>query len=247
MAVDTVDPLLQSWMDQKQKLVTLQGKYQDTHPDIILAKKEVREVEERIRLQDAANLPSSSKMRDDLPAKFQNRFSKTKEISELKSREIRIQQQILEFERRIDNIPKREQELAILLRDYDNTQKNYQMLLDKKLTARISENLEKRQKGERFRILDSANFPEKPYKPDPMKLFIFGCIIGIVGGIFSVFAREMSDSSIKTPEELEALFSVPVIASILDYDSFSQKQDIKSNHRGKSNIPIYVEAQRGKK
>lgn len=218
-----VDPLIQAWSEQRQKMSALQRKYKENHPDMLVMKKEVRELEERILARNNNTL--SAKHSDSLLSQeLQNGFSNTSELAELQSRARRIEDQIRDFERRIENVPKREQELAVLLRDYDNTQKNYQDLLDKKLTAKISENLEKRQKGEQFRILDSANFPEKPYKPDPFKVTLLSSFIGLLAGIGLVMLREMADSSIRTPEELEKLYpAAPVLASILDYEKFPQK------------------------
>ncbi len=231
-----VDPLAQSWSDQKQRLALLQRRYKENHPDVLAMKKEVQELEERILERDGVGRPTSKTGEGEneslLPPKYQTGFASrsSSNRADLTIRKAKIEAQIADFERRVENVPKREQQLAILLRDYDNTQKNYQGMLDKKLTAKISENLEKRQKGEQFRILDSANFPEKPYKPDPVKMGILGCIIGIFGGVGLIILIEISDSSIRKPEELEKLSSIPVLASILDYESFSQLSAKKTSH-----------------
>src|SRR5581483_9854226 len=68
------------------------------------------------------------------------------ELNSLKEREQDLQKQIRVYDKRVENAPAREQEIAVLERDYENTKKNYESLLDKKLNAKISENLEKRQK-----------------------------------------------------------------------------------------------------
>ncbi len=75
------------------------------------------------------------------------------DISSLKERHVRLTSQMKDFEGRVERSPAREQELMILLRDYENLGENYRSLLDKKLNARVAENLEKRQKGEQFRII----------------------------------------------------------------------------------------------
>ena len=77
----------------------------------------------------------------------------------------------------------REQQLTQLTRDYENTKSNYENLLNKKMEAQMSENLEKRQKGEKFQILDPANFPEKPFLPNRPKLIAIGFAGGLGGGI----------------------------------------------------------------
>jgi uncharacterized protein involved in exopolysaccharide biosynthesis len=59
-----------------------------------------------------------------------------------------------------------------LKRDYDNILATHNSLLARKLEAEIAVNMERKQKGEQFRVLDSARLPEKPIKPDMKKLFV---------------------------------------------------------------------------
>ena len=70
------------------------------------------------------------------------------------------------LEARVENSPRREQEMVSLTRDYENLKLSYDDLLKKKLDAEVSQNLEKRQKGEQFQILDPANLPQKPFSPE---------------------------------------------------------------------------------
>ena len=201
-------------------------------------KKEVKELEDRIVVRNSKSFSSLEKAASSF--EFQDKIVHSAELIELKERARRTEDQIRDFENRVENVPRREQQLAILLRDYDNTQKNYQTLLDKKLTAKISENLEKRQKGEQFRILDPANFPEKPFTPNPLKIIIFGCVLGIMGGVGLVVFREMLDVSIRKPEELEKISSIPVLASILDYRAFPRQLKNMQDRQGKTNPSVSV-------
>lgn len=143
--------------------------------------------------------------------------SVNQDMEALKERELNLRKQIQIFEKRVEDTPAREQEFATLLRDYESTRKNYGALLDKKLGAKISENLEKKQKGEQFRILDPANLPEKPFKPDQLKIGLAGLVLGLGGGLGLAFIREQLDSSIRKPEEVERIISVPVLVSIPDF------------------------------
>jgi len=233
-----VDPLLQSWQDQKQKLTTLQRKYKDNHPDVLALKKDIKELEDQVT--DQGKKGASHRDGSELPLEFLAKSENSVELADLREREQKTEAQIQDLERRVENMPKREQQLAILLRDYDNTKANYQTLLDKKLTAKISENLEKRQKGGQFRIVDPGNFPEEPYRPNPIKVGLIGTALGIMMGLGLVFLRETMDSSIRTPEELEKIASAPVLASILDYSVFSHPLKKAQNKQGKAKPPVPV-------
>ena len=84
------------------------------------------------------------------------------EITRLKTEKENIEKSIESYQTRVDNGFTREQQLLTLSRDYQVTQKNYQTMLDKKLEAQLSQSLERRQKGERFRLLDPASLPQAP-------------------------------------------------------------------------------------
>ena len=188
----TLNPIMQAQQGRKRQLIVLKKTHKDNHPDVLALEREIQEFES-------------------------GETSIGVELASLKERERQLEQQIRTYERWIANAPQREQELAVLLRDYENIQRNYQVLLDKKLNAQISENLEKKQKGEQFRILDPANLPEKPYKPDPIKIGLGGILVGLLGGIALAFGREALDTSIRRPEELERFLPFSILSSILDH------------------------------
>jgi hypothetical protein len=101
-----------------------------------------------------------------------------------------------------------------LKRDYENIQNSYNSLLNRKLEAEIAVNMEKKQKGEQFRIIDQARLPQKPVSPDLMKLFILSVAAGLGLGAGLIFLLDFLDTSFRTPEDLESDFGIPVLAAI---------------------------------
>src|SRR5207302_7358864 len=99
----------------------------------------------------------------------------------------------------------------------DNMQKQYQSLLDKKLNARVSENMESREKGEQFRIIDPANLPQKPDKPDRLRIMLMGLVYGCGLGIGGAVALEHLKPSFRRPEEVEMALGLPVFAATADF------------------------------
>jgi polysaccharide chain length determinant protein (PEP-CTERM system associated) len=136
------------------------------------------------------------------------------EIQIIESEMKNIQEKMLFYQKRVEDTPKREQDLLSLKRDYGNIQKVYNSLLDRRLEAELSVNMEKKQKGEQFRILDHARIPEKPISPDVRKMLIFSIIagLGVSGGI--IFLLEMFDSSIRRDEDIEEKLGLVILASI---------------------------------
>jgi hypothetical protein len=75
-------------------------------------------------------------------------------------------------------------------------------------------NMEKKQKGEQFRILDHARLPEKPTSPDVRMLFMLSLAIGLGIGGGIIFLLEFINPVIRSEEQIEAEIGLPILASI---------------------------------
>ena len=224
------DVLLARLKELKRNLATLSAEYKGSYPDILLLKQEIRQVKAQLAGRDVAT--EEEKIPDteygDSPAAatvdpYLQGLKKTHdeinaELEKLKNRLNRITAQTKEYEGRVERTPAREQELMILVRDYENMQRNYQSLLDKRLNARVAGNLEKRQKGEQFRILDTANLPGTPEWPDPLRIMLAGLALGCGIGYGSAFALEILNPSFRRPEDAEETLGCPVLAEIPTFE-----------------------------
>lgn len=236
------DPLATRLRDLERQLVTLSAEYKDTYPDVIQVKQEIKEVKARIAEKQAATVqpePRDNALLEQprvvthMPARIDPYIYDLKReldeneigIKALKEQESRLKSQIRDYEHRVEKAPEREQGLLVLQRDYQNTRRNYESLLEKQLNARISENLEKHQAGETFRILDAADIPADPESPDYLKILLGGLLIGCGLGFGTAFAFEYMAGVVRHPEEAESLFGLPVLAAIPHFD-FAYKRGV---------------------
>ena len=98
--------------------------------------------------------------------------------------------------------PKREQELISLTRDYDNIKATYKSLLDRKLKADISVNMERKQRGEQFQVIIPL-VSEKPVLPDMKRLFMITAAVGLGAGLGLAFLHDhMGRSNQRDKEEI---------------------------------------------
>jgi capsular exopolysaccharide synthesis family protein len=86
--------------------------------------------------------------------------------------------------------------------------------LDKRLEAKISENLEKLKQGEIFRVMDPANYPLIPIGPNRLLILFMGIMVAGAGGIGFVYLRERVDQSITTQGEFLDAVGIPMLVSI---------------------------------
>ncbi len=121
----------------------------------------------------------------------------------------RLQQQIGEDEARVEKLPLREQELANLERDYQSAKGVYESLHDKQTSAEMASDMERRQKAERFTILDPAHIPEKPSAPDVPLLGAMAAGGALLVGLLTGLGVELSLG------RLQGEWELPVGATLL--------------------------------
>lgn len=210
----------------KGDLSTLLSTYKENYPDVVITKRRITEVEKQ--LADRKGRESQSQ---GSPLPDTQRTVSAASLAELRSQvtylmkqEASIRDQIKVYQKRVEDTPASEQMMADIERDYQTSQRNYQALLEKKLSARLAENMEKRQKGERFKVIDPANVPEKPFKPDRIKVALAGSAIGLGIGAGLVYLLEFLNPAFRRPEDFNGLLDKPVLAVIPVY-SIDPRED----------------------
>jgi polysaccharide chain length determinant protein (PEP-CTERM system associated) len=188
--------------------------YKESYPDVIILRKRIKDLERQVQgevVEEPAKGPAPPKVMH--PA-YSELMGVKSQITTLSRREANIRKQIDQYSARVELTPASEQQLADLQRDYDISLQNYQALLEKKMSARLSENLEKRQKGARFRVVDPANVPQSPDQPNKPLVISIGTLAGAAVGIGLVFMVEFLNPAFRKPEDFEGVIDSPVLTSI---------------------------------
>jgi polysaccharide chain length determinant protein (PEP-CTERM system associated) len=207
--------------DLKAELTALEARYTSSHPDVIrlremIAKLEAEEGSAQAQGGQVGQAPASPVRPsppppDSLAVQLEQVNLQIRNLNlEIK----RIEEKAVIYQQRIEQTPKRQQELLSLSRDYENLKKLYDSLLDRKLEAEIAVSMEKKQKGEQFRIIDPAKMPELPVEPDMRKIILITLALALGSGCGLAYAVEMMDTSFKTPESAEKELDIPVLVSM---------------------------------
>jgi len=136
------------------------------------------------------------------------------EIAGHKEKVQALTRQIAGYQAKLEQIPVREQEITGLVRDYEISKAHYGQLLNNELSAATATQLEVRQKGEKFSILDPAQPAQKPSKPNRIMLNAGGSVGGLVLGLFLALATEFLGMSITSAEHVTAVSGFPVLEVI---------------------------------
>lgn len=203
----------------KNELAAVREKYAPEHPDVIRLQYAVTEMEKELAQikSKSGGAKESTSERAENPAfiSMQSQLDSVKsELGALRAKKRTLDKKLVDYEKRISDSPKVEQEYRALLRDYQSSTKRYQEIQAKQMEAEIGQELEKERKGERFTLIDPAQFPEAPFKPNRPAIVFLGFVLSLGGGIGYVFLMESIDSSIRGAKGVLATLGTAPLAII---------------------------------
>jgi len=226
------DPRLGKIKELERTLAGLQSMYKESYPDVANVRNEIRRLqamttEDYIALyieQDPPEVGGEGKRKRKRVDPYKVELLKQREdvLRELELvhlRQARIAGDFKKYEGRIDKTTVHQQELMTMQRDYENLQKNYHSLLEKKLAVGIAGNLDKKRQGTQMRIIEPAKVPSWPEKPNMILIMFGGLAIGCAVGFGSAFGLEILRRGFASAEEIEVTLGLPVIATISRFDS----------------------------
>jgi succinoglycan biosynthesis transport protein ExoP len=193
------------------ELARLSSVYKESHPDIRRLKRKIESMER------SADTPASGIASADITSlasyRIQAKIDSDKaRLSSLAEQKEMLQRKISENESAMIQTPKVEQGLDILIRDRDSAQKKFEEIRNKQMNAQIAENLESESKSERFSVLEPPLLPEKPFKPDRIKIFALGFFLAIVSSGGAMMLLESIDKRVRGTEALtHVLGSRPLV------------------------------------
>ena len=219
------DPLFRQLKELREKLVILKAEFRDEYPEVILTKEGMRKVEEElVELYGPDAIKPDKKPLDPYLQDLVKQQSEEKsELNLLRQREQILRASRNDHEKRVERSPAVEQELQALERDYVSMKGNYAMMLDKRLQARVAENMEKRQKNGKFRILDPASLPRAPIIPNRPRVMMLGFLFGGVLGIGLSVLRERLTPQFRGPEDVELLMGPQLLVAIPDFSFLNER------------------------
>jgi polysaccharide chain length determinant protein (PEP-CTERM system associated) len=208
----------------RQALLAVELKLKPEHPDVKKQRRAVDELEKRVAAQKLAGTLTAKPAGQPVVMDYAKRKRLTDARAELENLDRQVQAKVAEenrlrgvvgmYQARIEATPVRESELSALMRDYETQQETYRGLLQKKEESQISANLEKRQIGEQFKVLDPARLPEKPASPDRPRLYLIALLAALAVGLGAAAMAEFFDRRLRTEEDVRAALQLMVLATI---------------------------------
>jgi polysaccharide chain length determinant protein (PEP-CTERM system associated) len=219
-------------MDLRSRLAEARLKYTDRYPDVIALQDKIskteklrKQVEEEISShQKADHKPEAAGYAEATTTHATTTPSMMQVQSQLKANELEIsnyqkgekeiESQISDYQARLNMTPETEQELADISRGYDESMSNYNSLLQKQMQSQLATNLEQRQQGEQFSILDPPSLPNKPSSPNHVKLSVAGLFLGLVLGIAFTVLLEKTRVRVWRADTLQGIVPARILVAL---------------------------------
>jgi polysaccharide biosynthesis transport protein len=115
------------------------------------------------------------------------------EVASLTRQRAQLNNDIAEYQKRLNDTPAREQQLLAITRDEEQLRREYEDLGKKEQESQLATNLEKNQGGQQFRLADAPSLPVIPSSPKRLKASLGGAAAGFGLGIALAFFLEMKD------------------------------------------------------
>lgn len=130
----------------------------------------------------------------------------------LQSRVEKHQRNLEELEKEVLQISSKEQQYLTLERNVETYRKYYDTLLARIEDVSVSSDIKKTVTDIRF--VERAQKPLYPTKPDKRKIFLAGILGGLFSGIGLALLLEFSDRTVRTEEDIQHYFDIPVIGVV---------------------------------
>ena len=211
----------------RMELRALELRLKRAHPDLAAMQRTVAELERRAEAE-ALQKPVSPSYDpaavsiDPVEQQRQARFREltaerealNRRIQAKEAEEKRLRDALAGYQARIATVPARETELVELTRDYETLRQVYTNLLAKSENARVAANLERRQIGEQFKLLDPPRLPERPISPNRAQIDSIGALAGLGFGLGLVVLLEYRDRTLRTESDVLNALRLPVLAMV---------------------------------
>lgn len=201
------------------KLTHLRAEYSDEYPDIVELKVEIASLKLKLKSEPESNKGKSVSNEGTSP--YQAR---------LEQETVAINQKIQYLQHNIAVTPEHAQTVGALSRDYDALSAEYHQLGQKQMAAELRRNLDKRQQDERLQLLNPVSLPRTPKSPNRIVIFAAGILVSMAAALALPFGLFLTDTSYKTPEEIESDFGIAVTAAlpIVDEDKEQRQATIQA-------------------
>ena len=209
---DSLPPILENKliMDLKQAYIQLEGQhvklseaFKPEHPEMVRLRNQMQSIQKRMDLEIGKIIAS---IRNDYDLSFR--------------RETLLRHAFDQQKTRVMDMKERSIQYNILKREADTNKELYKGLLQRMKEVGVSAGLTM----SNIQVLDKAEKPTGPYKPNIRLNLLLAAVVGLFLGIGLAFFFEYLDNTIKTPEDVEQMIRLPSFGMVPEISNGRRKR-----------------------
>jgi len=200
----------------RAELESAKQRYAPDHPDVVRLKARADALESRLR-QASDSSRVGFVLKPDNPAyiSIQTQLDTVDlNLNAGKNTRLRLKEKIADYESRLVETPRVEQEQLALQREYDNAIKKFRELKDKELNATVSQQLEKERLSGQLSVIDPPTYPQKPIKPNRLGILLLGIFLSAGIGVGSASLSEYMDRTVRGERSIAEVTGALPLAAI---------------------------------
>ena len=221
VVVNPVTPEINARIDaQKRNLDALLQRFTEQHPDVVNARKLIKDLEEQKarEVQELRRVSAQSVLGGNGSLAYQemSRMLAATEV-QVASLRARVEEFSARYERAREMIkiaPQIEAEAAQLNRDYAIHKKNYEDLVARRESAAMSGELEGASGVADFRLIDPPRVSPKPVSPNRLLLLPLAFAVALAAGLFVAFAGSQLRPVFHSATELREKVAIPLLGMV---------------------------------
>jgi capsular exopolysaccharide synthesis family protein len=180
------------------ELGRLGEKFKEGHP-------EVQKVKAQLEQLRKAKKARAMQILDGLEAEF----------TQLRKREAELRGAIDAQKTQAANQSRKATELEALKKEADSAKSLYEVLLQKLNETDIASSI----RSNNVSVVDRASAPQYPVRPQKRRIALAGLLLGLIGGLALVLARDYVANTIREPEEVERYLHLDLLAAVPRYEN----------------------------
>ena len=222
------NPLVEDYLTVKKAYDRLSAIHPPTYPDVLQTRAQLDRLKASLTPEELAEASKEEEEEEQAAAGDDGKPKANRvylaimaQLRDLET-EIKLRQddkksidaEIGKYNRRVENTPQVELQLAEVIRENSDLRKQYEQLSSDLGKAKLSQSLESKQRGEQFRIIDPANYPVEPSKPNKVVVLLVGWVLSLALAMGIALLVDITRQRVWTQSEIESLWGVPVMVDI---------------------------------
>ena len=191
------EPALKSIRDQilkvEQNIMEQSKKYGPKHPVMVRVNSELKVLQTK-HAQEIQRIIKTIKNKYELA--ISNTQDLRESLDKTKKEAVSLNEKFIQY--------------GTLKRKIETNQNLYNSLIQKIKEQSVTEQMQ----NINVWVVEKAQTPEFPSKPDKKRNILLGIIMGLFGGVGLAFFLEYLDNTIKTPDDIEERYNIPVLTTI---------------------------------